>query len=895
MRSRRPLIRSLLAAFVIATTLVAGSATDAAQPDAASDLGDYYGGVLGPEVGGYSTTNIDGQFYDNFTGGQAQLDGFAIQAYGGVRFNTETLNADPYLALEGFGIEPGEVSFVEPDSAFPSGTVTALLQGDLADADAAVLAAAAEYAYDPGAPPLDRTMLFDGSFLGDPRIPDGLDIAYDEAVDALTLRDPGFAQRDWFGPNGALGCGAQTSASGNNYQVHCHPSDPGGTQFGTQWDLFSMKLDSPLTSMGTEAEAVWGFVLGSVPIWMGSFGGDFFNYTNLNYSLSVANGATTVTRFVLANNAWTPMDTGARIIEGDTSVYTLILPAGEAVPPIDGVRFSTFKAEGPRQSGNVSSFTHPPVSELFVPPEEFGDYTFTCPFDLSVILDDTVTGFQSQIEPPTPALTAAPEPTATTEPEPTPTTEVAASDSSATTTDSDDDGLNLGWVALGLGLLLLLGGAYLVFFDKRGDCEPLRKAWLAAKAKADAAEATAVGLEADCDQLNTDGGDLEDELDVQCEDWPPACRNDSAEESGDESTRVTTLDVTIRREWARHQWGEYRNGDISAEEAGSAREQRPPGEFEREMHARDVREKAERAQKQLDLAAKQVAARDKCAQAATARAQADAAGAAAARAEAKYLECIGKLIEAQAKTAEAAQLAEEQRQRQLQSGGGPSVAAQPPPEIGSSCDGQPDIRILRSKLRKMVLLQVEFGIVKQEHRLLGDDERTAVVNELHDLESGLGDLGRVLSGGSAGRNLYKGNRGAAVGDAASGVAGIPTNLPQAVVTLLQTIAGVITKAAEFANAVDAANSLYDVVFKTKGKFVSAKVWEVRYCEGGVWKCRTELEVEWGELISQDRSKRDLMRSDAQRASRRAAWTLRRLRRDSDEILGFISNNRPGPC
>ena len=351
----------------------------------------------------------------------------------------------------------------------------------------------------------------------------------------------------------------------------------------------------------------------------------------------------------------------------------------------------------------------------------------------------------------------------------------------------------------------------------------------------------------------------------------------------------------MRREWARHQWGEYRAGNISAEEAGQAREQTPPPQFDQQMRAKDAQEKAERQQNQRDLAAKQTTAREKCAEAAQARAEASADAAAAARAQARYLECIGKAIEAAAQEAEAARLAEEQRQAQMQAGGGPATTAPPPPETGSPCTGEPPVRTLKERKRGFVLLRVEFGIQKQQRGLLSDDEREQVVNELADLEDNLGTIGQLLSGASAGKNLYQGNRGAAAGDVATGVAGIPTNLPQGIATLLQTIAGVAEKAAEFANAVDAANSLYDVVFKTTGKWVTATVWEVKYCEEGVWKCRTELELEWSATTTLNRSKTDFTRRAAQTAARQARWALNSARAKSQAVLEFIDANRPGPC
>lgn len=885
-------IRAVMASITLVAMVGAG-ATAGSQPDPAGELVDYYGDLLGPEVGGITAWNVQGTFYDNFTNGDASLDGFRIQAVGGVDFSASALNPDEYLALEMYGIEPGEITFTPPDGPFDAGTMLALLQGDLTDAPAEIFTEVANYAYDPTASAIPPDRLFDGSFLSDPRVPDGLGDAYAQTVNSLSPAPPGFAGNAWFGPGGVLGCGSQTSDTGQDYVVHCGPSDPGGTQFGTDWSLFSMTLDNPLSSMGTEAEAVWGFWLDTIPVWMGPVSGDFFNYSNLNFSFQQAGGSNVILRFDLQDNAWNTTETHARVIEGGNGNYTLLVPSAELMPTVNGVRFNTFKAEGPRQPGSVSSMTHPQLSEEFVPPADFGTYTFTSDFGLSAGLEEALSTFASQVEPtPTPTPTASPTPDATATPaeeEPTPTP-------ATTSAPDDDDGLNLGWVALGLGVLILLGGAYLVFFDKKGDCEPLRKAWLAAKAKADASAARATALEAECDGLNAEAEALEVELDAQCDDWPPACRSDSIEESGDPSSRITTLDLQVRREWASHQWGEYRAGNLSAEEAGRAREEMPPPEFDQRMRARDAQEKATRQQTQRDLAAKQAAARQKCAEAARARAEAAADAAAAARAEARYLECIGKAIEAQAQEAEAARLAEEQRQSQLRSGGGGPVSNAPqPPETGSSCDGEPDVRTQRERKRGFVLLGVEFGIQKQQRGLLGDVEREAVVNELADLEDSLGTLGQLLSGASAGKNLYKGNRARAAGDVATGAAGIPTNLPQAIATLLQTIAAVAQKAAEFANAVDAANSLYDVVFKTTGKWVTATVWEVKYCEDGVWKCRTELELEWSATTTRNRSKTDFTRRAAQREAAHARRALDRSRAKSQEMLEFIDANRPGPC
>ena len=255
-----------------------------------------------------------------------------------------------------------------------------------------------------------------------------------------------------------------------------------------------MALDTPLTSMGTEAEAVWGFTRDGIPIWMGSFGGDFFNYSDLNYSLSQANGSTSILRFDLQDNVWNTTETHARVIEGAQSTYTLLVPRMEVGPNPMGVRFSTFKAEGPRQSGSVSSMTHPALSENFIPAGDFGTYTFISQFALDEALEQALSSIGSLAAPtPPPTATSAPTPEPSATPAPTPAGEATATDADGETDDDGGGGLNLAWVGLGLGALIMFGGAYLLFFDKSSIA-------VVAEREHDAGAANRAARAANCDE-----------------------------------------------------------------------------------------------------------------------------------------------------------------------------------------------------------------------------------------------------------------------------------------------------------------------------------------------------------------------------------------------------------
>ncbi len=908
-RIRKARLRLLFAVVAAVLLVLAAPSTATSQQDAGADLAQFYGDLFGPGSGPVFSMNTAPNLYDNFTNGPTELDGFAITAIGGARFDAEMLNPDPLLALRAYGIEPGAVEFEPPTT--PSGVgpdvIIGLMQADLADATAAALAELAAYAFDPDAPTPAPGSLFNGAILSNTEMPDGFGDEYRSIVDSIELPTPGFELDRYFDPDGPFGCGARTAPGGTNYEVMCTADDQGGSQFAMQWELYGMSLSDSLESMGTEAEVVWGFRTTDEPIFMGAVAGDFFNYTNQNWSLRLADGAFAITRFGFnaTANAWSEVPTQARIIVGGTvgSTYSLLVPYGEAMPPIDGVRFNTFKAVGPRGPGTVVSDAQPALSDTLIDFDLFNTLTLTSDFAL-VSLGDAALSELAALAQPDPTATTAPTPEPTVAPAEEPTAApveepTAAPVEEATTTtpqpeSTGGDGLNWGWVAIGAGLLLLAGAAYLFFVDKKGDCEELRKLWLAAKANADAAETAATQLEAECDALEDEVGNLEDELDSQCEAWPPACRDDYAEEAGDESTRVTTFDLAARDAWARQRWGQYQDGEISAEEAGGAREETPPDDFVEQMRQHDTDEKAKRTRNQESLEAKRTEAATKCAEAATARTEADADAVKAAEAEAKYLECIGKVVEAAARQAEADRIAQEQL-AQASGANGLSTTTRPPPETGSPCDGEPDVRTQTARLKKQILLSSEFGVVQQQQRLLGEDERKQIARELHDIEDDLSGLGSLLSAGSLGSSLATGQLGQAGADAVTGGLDIPTNLAQGIASLMTNIAKVVAAAADFANAVDARNSLYDIVFKTSTRFVTVTVFEVRYCEQGVWKCRTELEIDRGRIINQDRTKTDFDRRTAQTESRRATWTLRRLERGTQEILDFIEANRPGPC
>ena len=245
-------------------------------------------------------------------------------------------------------------------------------------------------------------------------------------------------------------------------------------QFGPGFTILAMGLDSPFRSAGTESELVFGSRTTDAPFWMGSFPADFFNYTNQNLSLTASNGDHGLARFVFdpGTNSWPVVPTAARVVESsDSQMFFAVVPRPELLPPVDGYRFDVFNADGPRGTGSVSSDSQPPVSDVLIPPDSFAPISFSSSEDFGLVRL-AIEEFAAQLAPeptPTPDLAPTPEPTPepTPTPDPTPTPEPAGTPTEAaeTTTETpvatgvpaNGDGLNLGWVAIGVGLLLLLG------------------------------------------------------------------------------------------------------------------------------------------------------------------------------------------------------------------------------------------------------------------------------------------------------------------------------------------------------------------------------------------------------------------------------------------------------
>ena len=132
--------------------------------------------------------------------------------------------------------------------------------------------------------------------------------------------------------------------------------------------------------------------------------------------------------------------------------------------------------------------------------------------------------------------------------------------------------------------------------------------------------------------------DAEQALEDLCDEYPPICRDDWIEESGNPGSRVTTKDLFLNDVWADQVWLDYENGDISAQEASDRWSQDPPADFARdelrkleearplkpvrEKAIKDAKAKAEKARADAETAKKK--ADSECAKAEAAKKALDA-------------------------------------------------------------------------------------------------------------------------------------------------------------------------------------------------------------------------------------------------------------------------------
>jgi hypothetical protein len=126
------------------------------------------------------------------------------------------------------------------------------------------------------------------------------------------------------------------------------------------------------------------------------------------------------------------------------------------------------------------------------------------------------------------------------------------------------------------------GGATAAGKAAGGNCEPQRQAYEAAKKACDDATRMSETAEKEANAADDAFEDAEDSLEQLCDEYPPLCRDDWIEESGQPDTRVTTRDLYLNDVWAEQVWLDHQNGDISAQEVSERWSQDPPPEFSRD-------------------------------------------------------------------------------------------------------------------------------------------------------------------------------------------------------------------------------------------------------------------------------------------------------------------------
>jgi len=150
------------------------------------------------------------------------------------------------------------------------------------------------------------------------------------------------------------------------------------------------------------------------------------------------------------------------------------------------------------------------------------------------------------------------------------------------------------------------------------NCDPQQQAYDTAKKVCDEARTASDKAAQAAKDAEQAVEDAEEALEDLCDEYPPLCRDDWIEDSGDPGSRVTTRDLFLQDVWADQVWLDYENGDISAQEASDRWSQDPPADF-----ARDELRKLEEARPLKP--AREQAIKDAKAKAETARSEAEKA------------------------------------------------------------------------------------------------------------------------------------------------------------------------------------------------------------------------------------------------------------------------------
>lgn len=111
------------------------------------------------------------------------------------------------------------------------------------------------------------------------------------------------------------------------------------------------------------------------------------------------------------------------------------------------------------------------------------------------------------------------------------------------------------------------------------NCDPQQRAYDSAKKACDEAKAASDKAAQAAKDADRAVEHAEKALEDLCDEYPPLCRDDWIEESGNPGSRVTTKDLFLQDVWADQVWLDYQNDDISAQEASDRWSQDPPANF----------------------------------------------------------------------------------------------------------------------------------------------------------------------------------------------------------------------------------------------------------------------------------------------------------------------------
>ncbi|HSH10984.1 MAG TPA: hypothetical protein VLA10_04290 [Ilumatobacter sp.] len=416
------------------------------------------------------------------------------------------------------------------------------------------------------------------------------------------------------------------------------------------------------------------------------------------------------------------------------------------------------------------------------------------------------------------------------------------------TTVAGDDSGGGGWIWIGpivVGLLAIAIG--LLMLARRKRCEDELEAWLAAKQACDEAQADEQRAEAARDQAQQKLDRAEDDVDDHCAGYPPACadndpRDSWIEDSDVPGSRIDGLDVAAGRAWSREVWGQYRNGQLSAQGVEQAWEQGPSDAFKEAYRDRYPAEKARHDQ--LEQARQQAEADLQQAEADLTRARTDRQQkCAAAEAARRALElCLARPVPPTAGP-----------------GGGEGGTDGGGGDPGPTAPGEPSQEppCTDGTEREAGSQSVDVNVpVSFQPVILGGDAHAAaerareIANELRQAEIVAQALGRIL-GLAPGAKLVEDftvggaiETGVSVGSAATGVP-IPTNPAEAAANAIE-LSALVARVIIGAVPEWQERRLPDVELRIQWKLAPFRLTctRIEVCRNGVWvEARHRLSLE----------------------------------------------------